>query len=59
MKGFSTKEVPYINEFIEWKEDGNVHLFSDGYSTQDSQWRNRFESLAELYKYFVKEFING
>lgn len=44
--------------FQEWMEDGNVHKFEDGYSTQDAQWRNRLKGLDELRKYFRKEFLS-
>ena len=44
--------------FKEWMEDGNVHKFEDGYSTQDAQWRNRLKGLDELRKYFRKEFLS-
>ena len=43
--------------FFDWIEDGNVHKFDDGYSTQDSMYLNRFKTLRELYKYFLREFI--
>ena len=44
--------------FKEWMEDGNVHKFEDGYSTQDAQWSNRLKGLDELRKYFRKEFLS-
>lgn len=44
--------------FKEWMEDGNVHKFEDGYSTQDAQWSNRLTGLDELRKYFRKEFLS-
>lgn len=44
-------------EFFNWIDDGNVIHFSDGYATQCAQYRNRFETLPQLYKYFLKEFI--
>lgn len=44
--------------FKEWMEDGNVHKFEDGYSTQDAQWRNRLKGMDELRKYFRKEFLS-
>lgn len=44
--------------FKEWMEDGNVHKFEDGYSTQDAQWSNRLKGLDELRKYFKKEFLS-
>jgi hypothetical protein len=43
--------------FVEWMNDGNVIQFSDGYATQDAQYRNRFKTLRVLYKYFLKEFV--
>lgn len=44
-------------EFFKWMKDGNTILFSDGYATQDAQWKNRIIGLPNLYKYFLKEFI--
>ena len=44
--------------FKEWMEDGNVHKFEDGYSTQDAQWSNRLKGLDELRRYFRKEFLS-
>ena len=43
--------------FFEWIEDGNVVMFDDGFATQDALYRNRFKTLRELYRYFLKEFI--
>jgi len=43
--------------FCLWQAGGNVIHFTDGYSTQCSQYGNRFRTLRELYKYFLKEFI--
>ena len=42
--------------FEEWFEDGNVVKFKDGYSTQCSQYTNRFKTIKQLYKYFLTEF---
>lgn len=47
----------YKKEFKKWFNDGNVALFDDGYSTQCSQYTNRFKKISQLYKYFLKEFI--
>jgi hypothetical protein len=47
----------YKEQFIEWVNDGNVSKFDDGYSTQCSQYTNRFKKISQLYKYFLKEFI--
>ena len=43
-------------EFKEWFQDGNVVKFKNGYSTQDSQYKNRFKTIKQLYKYFLTEF---
>lgn len=46
-------------QFKEWIEDGNVIQLTDGrYTTQCSLYRNRFDNLIDLYKYFLKEFAN-
>ena len=42
--------------FNDWLNDGNVIIIDGCYSTQDAQYRNRFKTLEELYKYFKKEF---
>ena len=43
-------------QFNEWIKDGNVIKIDGYYSTQDSQYCNRIETIKELYKYFKKEF---
>ena len=43
-------------QFKAWIEDGNVISIDGCYTTQDSQYSNRFKTLDELYKYFKKEF---
>lgn len=45
--------------FKEWMEDGNVHKFEDGYSTQDAQWSNRIKGIENLKKYFYNEFLKN
>jgi len=46
--------------FDEWMADGNVITINEGgieyYATQDSLYKNRIESKAELLDYFVNEF---
>jgi hypothetical protein len=44
------------SQFKQWIKDGNVIKIDGCYSTQDAQYRNRFKTLDELYKYFLKEF---
>ena len=47
-------------QFIEWKEDGNVSKNSDGsYSTQDAGFGNKLKDMSALKKYFYNEFIEG
>jgi len=46
-------------QFQDWFKDGNViEVKTDIYSTQDAQWRNRIVGIKNLYRYFIKEFIN-
>ena len=54
-----SKDDFFQEQFKEWMEDGNVHKFEDGYSTQDAQWRNRLKNMSDLKRYFYKEFIKG
>jgi predicted ABC-type ATPase len=58
VKGGKILNAEEEQSFKEWMEDGNVHKFEDGYSTQDAQWRNRLKGLDELRKYFRKEFLS-
>jgi antirestriction protein len=58
-KGGSILNEYEEEEFIKWKEDGNVSKNADGsYSTQDAQFRNSLKNLRELKKYFKKEFFS-
>ena len=45
-------------QFKNWIEDGNVIKINGYFSTQDSLWRNKIKSKKDLFKYFIKEFIN-
>ena len=50
--------MEYKKEFLDWINDDNVIQFSNGFGTQDAQYRNRLKNYTELYKYFIKEFIS-
>ena len=43
-------------DFKDWFSDGNVVKFKNGYSTQCSQYKNRYKTIKHLYKYFLTEF---
>tara|TARA_R110000850_G_C9758626_1_gene446167 strand:+ start:182 stop:454 length:273 start_codon:yes stop_codon:yes gene_type:complete len=56
----------YYTQFREWYADGNVIRevttplpVKIYYRTQDAQYRNRIESIQELYDYFVNEIYYG
>lgn len=44
-------------QFKDWIADGNVVKIDNFYSTQCSNYRNRFKTLDELFKFFKKEFF--
>ena len=46
------------DKFNEWYKDGNVTFINGYYSTHDTQWKNKIKSKKDLFKYFIKEFIN-
>jgi hypothetical protein len=43
--------------FDGWIADGNALIVDNAWSTQDSQWSNRFDTKAELFAYYLKEFF--
>jgi len=43
--------------FDAWIADGNASIIDNAWSTQDSQWSNRFDTKAELFGYYLKEFF--
>lgn len=49
--------MEYKKEFLQWIADDNVIQFKNGFGTQDAQYANRLQNYTELYKYFVREFM--
>lgn len=46
-------------QFCAWVEDGNVYMVGKNeYREQSTQWRKAF-TLKELYRFFIKEYINA
>lgn len=43
--------------FEQWIDDGNVVRLNGFFATQDALYCNKIESMRDLYKYFLKEFI--
>lgn len=46
-----------MHAFEAWISDGNAQIVDNAWSTQDSMWSNRFETKAELWAYYLREFF--